>query len=318
METSVGQHDHLIEVGAEYARDIHSLCVDVSAIIFPSAIIPASEATISAVSSRLRQLVSDVESQLLSADLPASQQMWEMLARSGFLREPDLVNFVLSRVSEDYLEAQLGETAMSMTRSLLDHADGDVAEAAQSLLAAKSLHRYGAGRTFLELPAELLHKLCWRVVAASEVISGARQASVVEAAQLTIAQYSEANRTHAAAGKIVYRMDESERHILLEPDKAGLHLHVASISNSLGLDYDHVLQLIDAGSSAPYAVALKALEVPKAQAIDAIITLRRDKITPRDAGIFDAGYDLVDPQAAKREIDIWAATRTSFVAFGRL
>jgi hypothetical protein len=318
LETSVGQHDNLIQVGAEYARDIHSLCADVSAIVFPSAIVPASEATITSVSSRLRQLVSDVEAQLASTSLEARPQTWEMLARSGFLREPDLVDFALSRVAQDRLEAQLDDAPHSMTLALLDHADGNVAEAVQSLLAAKSLHRFGGGRTFLELPAEILHKLCWRVVAASEVIGGGRQAGIVAAAQALIAQYSEANRTPAAAGKIVHLMTEAERQMLLDPRVAGLHLHVASLSASLELDFDHVLQIIDAGSSAPYAVALKALGIPKADAIEAIVSLRCDKITPRDAGIFDAGYDLIDKYAAKAAIDSWAATRASFLAFGRL
>jgi hypothetical protein len=317
LETTVGQHDNLIEVGAEYARDIHLLCADVSAIIFPSAIVPVSEATITAVSSRLRQLVSDVEAHLMSADRQAPPKTWEMLARSGFLREPDLVDFALSRVAEDRLEAQLGDDAMLMARRLLDHADGEVAEASQTLLAAKSLFRFGAGRTFLELPAEMLHKLCWRVVAACEVIGGVRQPQIVAAARSMIEQYSEANRAQAAAGKIVHFMDEAERRTLLDPQAAGLHLHVAGLSAALGIDYDHVLQLIDAGSSAPYAVALKALEVPKAQAIEAIITLRSDKVTPRDAGIFDSGYDLADKDIAKAAIDNWAAARVSFLAFGR-
>jgi hypothetical protein len=317
LETSVGQHDNLIEVGAEYAGDIHALCADVSAIIFPSALVPASEATITEVSSRLRQLVSDVEAQLLSADRQAPPKTWKMLARSGFLREPDLVDFTLSRVAEDRLEAQLGDDAMSKARGLLDHPDADVAEAAQSLLAAKSLHRFGAGRTFLALPAEMLHKLCWRVVAASEVIGGVRQPQIVAAARSVIDQYSEANRAQAAAGKIVHLMGVEERRTLLDPKAAGLDTHVAGLSAALGIDYDHVLQLIDAGSSAPYAVALKALDVPKTQAIEAIITLRSDKVTPRDAGIFDAGYDGLDKDIAKAAIDNWAAARASFLAFGR-
>jgi hypothetical protein len=318
LETSVGQHDNLIAVGAEYARDIHALCADISSIIFPSAIVPASEATVAAVSSRLRQVVSDIEAQLTSSDLKASSKTWEMLARSGFLREPDLVGFMLARVSEDRLEVRLGESAMSMTRELLDHADGNVADAAQSLLAAKSLHRYGGGRTFLELPAEILHKLCWRVAAACEVTAGARQPDVVAAARLMIAQYSESVRIPAAAGKIAYLIDDAERRALLDPKKAGLNLHIACLSASLGLDYDHSVQLIDADSSAPYAMMLRALDIPKEQAVDAIITLRSDKITPRDAGIFDSGYDLTDKVAAKKEIDKWAGTRASLLAFGRV
>ncbi|MBL0925037.1 MAG: hypothetical protein IBJ12_11305 [Sphingomonadaceae bacterium] len=104
---------------------------------------------------------------------------------------------------------------------------------------------------------------------------------------------------------------------MLDPKEAGVHLHVATVAGSLGLDYDHMVQLIDAGSSAPYALALKALNIPKSRAIEAIVALRADKVTPRDAGILDSGYDAIDSGSARSEIDKWAANRSSFLAFGR-
>jgi hypothetical protein len=317
LDPEVDQNNRLIQVGAEHARDIHALCSDVSAIIFPSAITQATEATITAVSSKLRQLVSDIEAQLITADTQPRPGTWEMLARSGFLRETDLIDFMLARVAEDRLDALLGDTASSMTRELLDHADGNIANAAQMLLAARSLHRNGAGRTYLELPAEILHKLCWRIVAAVEVLRGARQPDTIASARHLIEQYSEASRAQAAAGKIVHFMDETARRNLLDPKEAGLHLYVASLSACLELDHDHILQIIDAGSSTPYAVTLKALDIPKDQAIDAIIALRSDKVTTRDAGIIDDGYDLIDVDAAKSQVHEWAATRANYLVFGQ-
>ena len=48
----------LLTVGATHARDVHALCNDVAAMIFPSAVTPPTEATISAVTVKLVALVS--------------------------------------------------------------------------------------------------------------------------------------------------------------------------------------------------------------------------------------------------------------------
>lgn len=317
MERGVDNHDNLIQVGATYARDIHALCSDVSAIVFQSAIVPVTEAMKAAVSSKLRQLVSDIEAQLTSQICKNEPKTWEMLAQSGFLREADLIDFMLARVAEDRLSAVLGRKIPQLSYDLFDHPDGNVADAAQLLLAADSLHRQGAGHSYLDLPPELLHKLCWRVVAALEVIMGERQSTAITAARHIIARYSEGNRAQAAAAKIVHFLPEAARSRMVDPREAGLHLHVANLAGTLGLDHDHMVQLIDAGSSAPYALALKALDVPKSQAIEAIVALRSDKVTPRDAAILDSGYDAIASNSAKCEIDKWAAHRTHFLAFGR-
>ena len=92
----------------------------------------------------------------------------------GFCVSPTLSIFALARVAEDRLEARLATTKPPLLNKLLDHADGNVAEAAQMLLAADSLHRHVRGNAYLALPAELLHKICWRVVAALEVLNGRR------------------------------------------------------------------------------------------------------------------------------------------------
>ncbi|MBL0925038.1 MAG: hypothetical protein IBJ12_11310 [Sphingomonadaceae bacterium] len=183
MERGVDNHDNLIQVGATYARDIHALCSDVSAIVFQSAIVPVTEAMTTAVSSKLRHLVSDIEMQLCSPKCSDGPKSWDMLAQSGFLREADLIDFMLARVAEDRLCAVLGGKTPPLSHELIDHPDGNVADAAQLLLAAASLHRQGVGHSYLDLPPELLHKLCWRVVAALEVIGGERQPAAIAAAR---------------------------------------------------------------------------------------------------------------------------------------
>jgi hypothetical protein len=317
LDYGVDQNDQLLKVAADHARDLHALCADVATVIFPSAIVPPSEATINAVSAKLLQIVSDIEAAIIQSENAKQPLTWPILARSGFLREPDLIDFILARVSEDRMEAALVNDASTLPTLLLDHADGDIAEAAQSLLAAESLHRHAVGNSHLTLSPELLHKLCWRVAAALEVLHGARRPEIVSSVRDIIARYSEASRAQAAARKIVHLSSEAEQATLLDPTIAGLHLHVASLSAKLDLDQDHVVRLIDSGSSAPYAIMLASAGLPKALAIDAIYLFRSKSLTTREAGIFDAGYDTLDRQDALAEVSSWAAARTNYLAFGQ-
>ena len=317
LEHGVDQFDKLLKVAADHARDLHALCADVSAVIFPSAIVPPTEATINAVSAKLLQIISDIEAAILPGGAGQTPKTWQTLAKSGFLREPDLVDFVLARVAEDRLEAMIASTDCNLPTLLLDHADGNIAEAAQTLLAAESLHRHTLGNSHLTLTPELLHKLCWRVVAALEVVLGARQPEVVAEVRAIFTGYSEANRAQAAARKILHFSNDADRRAYLNPHIAGIHLHVAALSAALDLDQDHVLRLIDAGSCAPYAIMLAANSAPKSEAVEAIYLFRKETLTPREAGILDSGYDSLDRADAVAEIGKWAYARTNFLAFGQ-
>jgi hypothetical protein len=317
LEHGVDQYDELLKVAADHARDIHALCTDVAAVIFPSAIVPPTEATINAVSAKLLQIVSDIESAILPQDARQPPLTWQILARSGFLREPDLIDFILARVAEDRLESMIDSADGNLPTLLLDHADGNIAEAAQMLLAAESLHRHTLGNAHLTLTPELLHKLCWRVAAALEVVRGVRQPEVVAAVRTIINGYSEANRAQAAARKILHFSSEADRPAFLKPAIAGVHLHVAAMSAVLDLDHDHVLRLIDAGSCAPYAIMFAAAGTSKSDAVEAIYLFRNEALTAREAGIVDVGYDSLDRSEAMLEIGKWASARTNFLAFGQ-
>ena len=317
LEHGVDQYDALLKVAADHARDIQALCTDVAAVIFPSAIVPPTEATINAVSARLLQIVSDIEFAILTSEAAKPPLTWQILAQSGFLREPDLIDFVLARVAEDRLEAMLDGGDNNLSTLLLDHADGNIADAAQTLLAAESLHHHTLGNSHLTLTPELLHKLCWRVAAALEVVRGVRQPEVVAAVRATIAGYAEANRAQAAARKIQHFSGEAERSAFLNPAVAGVQLHVAGLSAALDLEQDHVVRLIESGSCAPYAIMLAATGLIKSEALEAIYLFRKEALTPREAGIIDGGYESLNRADALLEIGKWATARTNFLAFGQ-
>jgi len=314
----VDQNNQLLQVAAGYARDIHACCADVATVLFPSAMVPPSEAIISAVSAKLRQIVSDIEFAILKDNAGQISNTWEMLTRSGFLREPDLIDFILARVAEDRLSPMADAIPTQIANRLLDHPNAVIVEAGQTLLAADSLHHHSVRHSFLMLTPELLHKICWRVVAALEIVHDSRQLDVIESAKTIIAQFSEANRAQSAARKIVHFSNDIERLELLKPELAGLHLHVAALSKILNLDHDHVVRLIDSGSSTPYAIMLAGAGVAKADAAKAIYTFRGEVITLHEAGIFDASYDSLQQQSVQTEISKWATARTNYLAFGQL
>jgi hypothetical protein len=318
LDHGVDDINVLMKVGAEHAHDIDALCTDIASVIFPTAVNPPTEATISAVSAKLIQLVSDLEARLLSKRNPHFPLTWDILSKSGFLREPDLIDFILARVAEDRLGACIAQDKVKSASAYLDHQNGMLADAAQTLLAAESLHRSGAGNTYLGLTSELLYKLTWQIVAAIEIFEGARQPAIIASAKSLLSSFCEADRAQDAARKIVHFSDDPTHTLVGNPEIYGLHLHVAALSADLELDHDHILRLIDASSSAPYAVMLAACGVSKTHALKNIFLFRGDLITPREAGIFESGYANLQADEASIQIGYWASARAQFLSGGKL
>ena len=98
---------------------------------------------------------------------------------------------------------------------------------------------------------------------------------------------------------------------------SGLHIYVAAVSAALNMEHDHVLRLINANSSAPFAVMLAALGVTRDRAIDAMLSLKAETLTPREAALFDQGYDTMDQQDALAQVNKWSVARAQFLAFGQ-
>lgn len=310
--------EDLLSVGAGHASDVQSLCNDVAAMIFPSAITPPTEATISAVTRKLVTLVTDIESQLIGRDPQVSgvsPRTWPLLSQSGFLRQSDLIDFMLARVAEDRLEGKIASSTQQLPAQLLNHSDPNVADAAQSLLAADSMYRRARGRSYQALPPELLHQLCWRLVAAIEIDNGKRDVAVIANAKALLSGYDEARTAQASALKLSHFLGNERRDELLDPNIAGMHLFVAHIANTLEIDQDHVLQLIDIGSSAPSLIILRAVDLDPERAMALVHLFKGLSLTPRDIGLFENGFAQLEQCAAKTEVSRWAYARSQFLTF---
>jgi hypothetical protein len=315
LDGLLGPQDDLLSIARVHARDVDALCQDVASIIFPSAVHTPSEATISAVSVKLLQIVRDIEARLQEAS-PKSMS-GPLLARSGFLRETEIVDFALARVAEDNLMARLGGGFSQLAVALLDHADRNVIEAAQALLAADSLQLRSQGRSYLTLPPEILHKMCWRIVAALELLSGSRSDKIINNARALIASYDEAQTAAASARKIVHFLSDEGRVSLSNPHYAGIHLFVTHLSAELNIGHDHILRLIDFESAFPMMVMLAAADLPKHAALQTMVDLRSQMLSAREAALFEAEYTHFAPETARQQLSDWSSARSLFLSFGK-
>jgi hypothetical protein len=259
--------------------------------------------------------VRDIEARLQEAS-PKSVS-GPLLARSGFLRETEIVDFALARVAEDNLIARLGGGFSQLAVALLDHADRNVIEAAQALLAADSLQLRSQGRSYLTLPPEILHKMCWRIVAALELLSGSRSDKIINNARALIASYDEAQTAAASARKIVHFLSDEGRVSLSNPHYAGIHLFVTHLSAELNIGHDHILRLIDFESAFPMMVMLAAADLPKHAALQTMVDLRSQMLSAREAALFEAEYTHFAPETARQQLSDWSSARSLFLSFGK-
>lgn len=312
------QHDRaLIAAASTHARDAQDICHDISATLFPRAINGASEELVSAVRTKILALVAGIEAALQARDgLPTGQlpQSWSLLSRSGFLGEADLVDFMLARVAEDRIERNLlangTESPPPLFTELLDDNDRQIADTARVLLAADSVHRRARGHSHQGLRPEMLHRLCWRVVAALEVVEGKRDPVITTKARSLLDGYDEANTIEAASRRMVHLTVSSRAQDFLDIERAGLHLFAANMATSLDMDHDHVLRLIDGASAAPLATMLRAMGVSRDAALTLIYMVKGFSLTPQDIHLFESGYAELNREDAASEIRQWSAERT--------
>lgn len=311
------QHDRaLIAAASSHARDAQDICHDISATLFPRALNGASEELVSAVRTKILALVSGIEAALQGREnQPGGKlpQSWALLSRSGFLGEADLVDFMLARVAEDHIEQNLAssgnDSPSPFFMALLDDENSQIADTARALFAADSIHRRARGHSHRALRPEMLHRLCWRVVAALEVTDGKRDPAVTTNARALLDGYDEAETIQAAARHLVHLSDPADHSKFLDIQQAGLHLFVAHAAVSLDMEHDHVLRLIDGASAAPLATMLRALGVSPDAALTLIYLVKGFSLTPQDIHLFENGYAELARDDAMAEIRQWSAER---------
>lgn len=325
METELEQlqtrSDGLLATATFHAQDINAQCADVVATLFPAAKNSPTEAMMSAVSTKLSAMVAGIYSMLVPEDDCGDsirKNMWNMLSDSGFLRDRPLIDFLIARHTEEQIRNRLVSKgryrlAEQLPALLLKHADANVADAAQTILASSSLTLRNPQILFRELNPEILHKLCWQIVAIFEFSKGQRDKSLTKKAKKLLAEHDESQISRIAAQKLIHFLDDYPDQKMLDPEFAGLDLFVAKMSAETGLYHDHVLRMLEAASIAPTAAMLRVCGAEKKRALEIIGLFRDFDFTPQDIDMFNNSYDETDVDIARFAIRGWANERNAFL-----
>lgn len=323
LEQRTPTDDDLLSAAAYYARDVQALCMDVSAMAFPSGHHAPTEEILSAAATKMRDLISGIERAIVTQGAEREQRFpfcWDILVKSGFLREPALIDFVLAQFANDRLNNKIladGEARLveQLPARLLSDSNALVAEAAQTILASETLLRRAPALIYRELSTELLYQTTWRVVAALQILAGNKNEQHIENAKMFLANHNEADAASVAARKIVHFMPPKFSSELLEPRKSGTTIFVAALSARTGLDHNHVLRLLDGHSSAPIAILLRRCELTRENATGIICLLKGFNLTPLEINSIERHYDAVTIEDTQATIGDWATERVRHLAF---
>lgn len=230
-----------------------------------------------------RLLVARAEPETAQLLLAPAVPVLDRLAAAGLVRDPELMRELVGRVQQDLLAEALPVVAPddpetpSLVARLTGHVDHVVAAGAQAVLAADSRRRSSdegnAPRT--DLPAELHHRLIWRVAAAlREAHEGAAGAAMpaldralAEAAQRNLAAHDEGERVEAAAMRLAAALDPqpAERPALLVETLGDrrLALFIALLAHALGFAYEQAREIVLDPAADRLWLVLRALDLPR-------------------------------------------------------
>lgn len=303
----IANPETIMEIADGEVRVANALRDDLLAALFPHGDEPPSELLQTRVKLKLQTVVAGIQAELGAE--AALAKNWDILARSGLLREKALIEFALSRMAEEKLQKQLSQSGEAsplaqLPASLLGHENARIAEMAKKLLRAEQVaqeERY----LFKRLAPEQLHQLCWRVVAVLQSEASAEPAELHSKAQAMLSAHNADDNPAAVSRKLAFFLGSDWQPELADPRKAGLHLFMAMLSQTLSLPTDQLLRLIAEGGSEPTLLMLKAINVPAADVPAILRALRAPEIGP-DTDQLAETYDNLDIIEVRAQIATWA------------
>lgn len=259
-----------------------------------------------------------------------------ILHDSGLLRDRELMGELIARVRLDLLasavpaQAQDDPDRPSLLSRFAQHPDRLLAQGAAAVLAAESRRRGGpdaASPTRTDLPAELHHKLVWRVAAAlrGSGTAPALDRALADAAQRSLAAHDEGERAEAAAMRLAVAIDARPDELAeLLTESFGdrrVVLFAALLAHALRIDFDVVRDMILDSASAHLWIALRAVDLDRAAVARLGVALsaadpRRDVEAFADQ--LDAIMSVAPAQAqeALASLRLPAAYRAAILALG--
>lgn len=316
MEHLTDPHE-FIAAAAMHARDADSVCYAVGTIISLKSIQRPSEAMLSSVNTFLWNAVLEIE-QILRPQLSKIDKnqptTLDLLRGSGLLTDPVLIDYALARFAEKQLHSAVcgvNETQEleQLAIRLLHHENPSVVAAAQSFQAAVGKQQSASGAILDNFDSQLLHKLCWRVIAAWEILEGQKDSASAIAARELLSNHDEARTLRSAARKLIFFLDDEDRKSLAKPQEASIYLFVAWIAAELAIEYDHVIRLAASQSITPFTMMMRAVGLEQDQAMEILFLLKGFDLRPAEVTMFEQNYTNLSEYDAQQAIMTWRAER---------
>jgi hypothetical protein len=305
----ISNPDDYLDMANGQLRKANALRDDMLAVLFPYGEILPSELLQTKVKLKFLALVNGIE-QLLLGKSDGSAKSWDLLVRSGLLREKALVHFALARIAEEKLRhnMQLADDVALLRQlpaQLLNHENGRLAEMAGTLLNADQRATHDDSQLYRQLSNEHLHLLCWRIVAVLQQLDIAPEHDIVSNAHNLLARHDEMQNSAPSARKLVFFLGAEYRAQLNDPRKAGLALFIASIAQDYGLESDLITRLIAEASPIALLLMLKGKAVPAEQVIGIVSVLRGPQIDDAEYDLLNI-YGQLDPVDVRATVANWA------------
>jgi hypothetical protein len=302
--------NELLIAATASANDAQMLCEDLAQQMFPRAMRAPSEAMQAAARLVLQKLVAGVERGLGVGNDGFVPKSWDILCRSGLLREATLLEFALARQAEEQISQRIdvsGATLFAQLPSrLIESDDPAIAECARNLLIAENAAQSRAPDVLVkQLPADLLHLLVWRVVAVFQASEDEASHRFISAGNLLLSTHDEANAAHAAAAKLVYFLPEAERGALGDPRAGGLTLYASGLAHEFRISHDRILRFIDEEPSAPLLLMLRARGHDPKFAMSVLQYLRGQRVDDHRLPEMLNQFERLSQETARSEILCW-------------
>ena len=223
-----------------------------------------------------RVLASGGDTARAEAVLGASDT-FERLGRAGLLRDVDLLDELLARVRLDVIAEALPTAPVKPDRPsllvrLTEVPDAVVAKAAAALLAAQNRRQAANGNGTSEpamLPADVQHRLVWRIAAALRRSDDApADRAIAQAAVRSLAAYDEGDRPEVLAMRLAAAIDARPAELsplLIEAlGDRNLQLFAAVLAHALATDHDQLRAMVVEPEGERLWLALRAVSLDRA------------------------------------------------------
>lgn len=286
------------------------LCEDLAQLLFPRVEQTPSEAMQSSVRLMLQRLVRGIEIGLGIDQEGSIPKSWDILCRSGLLREQALMEFALARIAEERISSRINEGKPDIfnqiAAQMLGNKDPTLVQVARNLLIAESaIERLTPDNLVRQMPADLLHLALWRVVAVFQSGALESRSNCIEAGNRLLSAHDESLSVGAAAAKLVYFLPDDIRPELNNPRIAGLSLYVGGLASEFRLSHDRVLRFIDEEPVAPFMVLLSARGTDATSAMSILQYMRGERSDDYRLPILLEQYEDIDAELARSTILKW-------------